>query len=414
MHRAVVGLGYGDEGKGSVVDYLTETHAVGTVVRFNGGAQAGHNVVRPDGRHHTFGAGTFAGARTHLSRFSLVDPFALASESEHLRQLGVTDPLSLITVDRRALLVTPYHQALNRAQEEARGAARHGSCGMGIGTTVAYSLARAYPPLVGDVLARTALHVKLLNLREYVLDLFPHLDLPPVADLLDTYEAFADRVELVHYGFTSHLLNREDVIFEGAQGVLLDEWRGFHPYTTWSTTTFDNVGTLLAEAGQANQVHRIGVLRTYTTRHGAGPFVSEDVQLAARLPDPHNPTGRWQGDFRVGHFDLVAHRYAVEVAGGVDSIALTHLDTAEQEEDWHVVTGYISPAGERVDRIEPTKSLHDLTRQQELTDRMLACEPLVNTGPDDWVRYVEDTFRVPVSVAGYGPTWQDKHVPAYG
>lgn len=101
-------------------------------------------------------------------------------------------------------------------------------------------------------------------------------------------------------------------MFEGAQGVLLDEWHGFHPYTTWSTTTFGNAETLLAEA--AMTATRLGVVRCYLTRHGPGPLVTEDPTL--ELPDPHNGRNEWQGAFRVGHFDAVALRYAIEVAGG--------------------------------------------------------------------------------------------------
>src|ERR687897_1022473 len=102
--RAIIlgGLGYGDEGKGTWTDFLARTEPVHTVVRFNGGAQAGHNVVTPDGRHHTFaqfGSGTLHGVRTHLSRFMMVDPLALAAEAGHLAELGVAAPFELLTVD---------------------------------------------------------------------------------------------------------------------------------------------------------------------------------------------------------------------------------------------------------------------------------------------------------------------------
>src|SRR5687768_225602 len=132
---AVVGLGYGDEGKGTVVDYLTRKHTAHTVVRFNGGAQAAHNVVTPDGKHHTFaqfGSGTLAGARTHLSRFMLVNPLDLFNEARHLESLGIADPLQLVTISPDALVTTPLHVAANLIRELQN---QHGSCGKGIGET---------------------------------------------------------------------------------------------------------------------------------------------------------------------------------------------------------------------------------------------------------------------------------------
>src|ERR1700683_2709429 len=171
-HRIVCGLGFGDEGKGSVTDYLCSQDSADpahAVVRFNGGAQAAHNVVTADGRQHTFaqfGAATFPpGVRTYLSRFALVDPLALAGEAAHLASVGVTDALDLVTVDVDALLTTPDHQAANRARELARGGGRHGSCGMGIGETASYALVHpAEAPRAGDCLAPPVVARKLAAL----------------------------------------------------------------------------------------------------------------------------------------------------------------------------------------------------------------------------------------------------------
>jgi adenylosuccinate synthase len=132
----VAGLGFGDEGKGSIVDALTRKHQADLVVRFSGGAQAAHHVVTDDGREHCFaqfGSGTLAGASTHLSRFMLIDPLALVKEAEHLKQIGVVDPFERLTIDPRAPIITPYHRAMNRLRELSRGRQRHGSCGVGIG-----------------------------------------------------------------------------------------------------------------------------------------------------------------------------------------------------------------------------------------------------------------------------------------
>ncbi|MBL7495309.1 adenylosuccinate synthetase [Frankia sp. CNm7] len=334
-HSMVVDLGFGDAGKGTIVDHLCRVGAaagrpVGAVVRFNGGAQAAHNVVTDDGRHHTFaqfGSGTLAGVPTHLSRHVLVDPLALAAEADHLVALGVADPFAALTTHRDALVITPYHAAANRARESARGDGRHGSCGMGIGETAAYALAHPEDaPRARDCARPARLRRLLAELRDRLTAELGPLPVPPVDDCVAAFGAFARAVRLVDDRYLADLLRAAPVVFEGAQGVLLDEWHGFHPYTTWSTTTFANAEKLLADAGMSGEATRLGVLRTYTTRHGAGPLVTEDAALTAALPDRHNVTGRWQGAFRVGHFDAVAHRYAVDVAGGVDAVALTHLD----------------------------------------------------------------------------------------
>jgi adenylosuccinate synthase len=409
-HPIVVDLGYGDAGKGTVVDWLCATRPVHTVVRFNGGAQAGHNVVLPDGRHHTFaqfGAGALRGSRTHLSRFMVVDPLALAAEADHLAALGAPDPFGGLTVDRAALLATPYHRAANRARELARGADRHGSCGLGVGETMAYALDHPDDaPRIGDCAAPGVLRRKLGRLRDQLAPVLGGSGLaePPVDDCLAAFRAFADRVSIVDGSMLDDVLRAGTVVFEGAQGVLLDEWHGFHPYTTWSTTTFANAEALLTEAGLTGDGYRLGVLRTTTTRHGAGPLVTEDADLTDALAaaEPHNPTNPWQGPFRVGHFDAVAHRYALAVAGGVDGLALTHLDTAECRPELQLCLDY--EGGPALCPGPPG----DLARQERLTAALVKARPgasaLVPGGPDGWVDAVADTLGTPVVLRSHGPT----------
>ncbi|GAA2425214.1 adenylosuccinate synthase [Actinomadura vinacea] len=407
-HLIVVDLGFGDAGKGTVVDWLCARgpEPVHAVVRFNGGAQAAHNVVAPDGRHHTFaqfGSGTFTpGVRTHLSRFMLVDPLALAAEAGHLRALGVDDALDRLTVDGGALLTTPYHRAANRAREAARGTARHGSCGMGIGETVAYSLSHVDAPRAGDCLSPERLRRALTALSDWYREEFPNGEaVPPVDDCVDAFTAFAEHVRIVDGDHLHHLLRTGNVVFEGAQGVLLDEWHGFHPYTTWSTTTFANAETLLEEAG-VGSAFRLGVTRSYATRHGPGPFVTEDPVLTADLPDRHNGAGRWQGAFRVGHLDAVALGYALEVAGGVDGLAVTHLDVAQARGDLRLCVAY-----DGMERI-PVGQAGDLEHQAALTERLLTVRPVYAPLPDDQVTAIEDALDAPVVLRSYGPTADDK------
>jgi adenylosuccinate synthase len=229
--------------------------------------------------------------------------------------------------------------------------------------------------------------------------------------VVEVYAAVADRLHIADEARLEAILRRGGCVFEGAQGVLLDEWRGFHPYTTWSTTTFDNV-TELTGGGFT----RLGVLRCFTTRHGAGPMVTEDPALTAALIDPHNPTGQWQGAFRVGHFDAVAHRYAVEVCGGVDGLALTHLDTATSAPAVRLCLAYTID-GTEVDRLRPGP-FRDLDHQEALTASLLAARPRLDPispgSADGWIAAVERAVGAPVLITSHGPTAAEKRVRVGG
>ena len=419
-HVIVADLGYGDAGKGGIVDWLCHSggrprgggaEPVHTVVRYNGGAQAAHNVVTPDGRWHTFaqfGSGTFTpGVRTFLSRFMMVDPLAMVAEADHLAEQGVPAPFLLVEVDRDALLTTPYHQAVNQARERARGPGRHGSCGMGIGETAAYALqCPADAPRAGDCLAGRDLERKLTLLRDWAVTAATTdgTALPPPPVVADAFRAWAGQVTLAGDGHLARLLRRPGrVVFEGAQGVLLDEWRGFHPYTTWSTTTFENAQMLLDEAGLGDAAIRLGVTRAYQVRHGPGPFVSEDPTL--ELPEAHNRTGRWQGPVRAGPLDAVALRYAVEACGGIDAIALTHLDTARAHAgELRACQAYqVGPRGPITCLV--TGPPRDLAYQERLTAMLLSARPVFSAPVPwpDWPGLVAEIAGVPVAVRSAGP-----------
>lgn len=415
-HVIVVDLGFGDAGKGTIVDWLCRDGERSAVVRFNGGAQAAHNVVTDDGRHHTFaqfGAGTFVpGVPTHLAHSVLVDPFALAREAEHLESIGVGDVFDRLTIDERALITTPWHRAANHARELARGGDRHGSCGMGIGETARYALAHPDDaPTVGDCRHPRTLRRKLRAMRDRlgtpdrapdgVASVRGIVDPPDVDDVMEVLGMFTDTVHIVDGGHVGGLLERGPVVFEGAQGVLLDEWAGFHPYTTWSTTTTANALSILVEHG--HRATRLGVVRTYTTRHGAGPLPTEDDSLASLLPEHHNGTGPWQGAFRVGHFDAVAHRYALAATGGVDALAVTHVDAVNTGAG--ICDEYLTEAGAPWAPVPPDG--HDLDRQARLADTLTSITPVIRDAPEtgtEWLDEVSGLLKVPVAVASYGPT----------
>ncbi|MEM9695891.1 MAG: adenylosuccinate synthetase, partial [Myxococcota bacterium] len=307
----VVDLGFGDAGKGTTVDWLARDRPVHTVIRFNGGAQAGHNVVTPDGRHHCFaqlGAGSFMpGVDTYLSSTVVVHPTALLLEAERFGG-GVLDS---VHISPHALLTTPVHQVLCRLREMVRGETAHGTTGVGVGETMRVSLERPELALrIADLRDPRRLHRRLDRLREYGRALASELTAPARPEHHGRMVAEASCLEddafwrrwlkravrlvtrIAPEGYESELLSRPgDIVFEGAQGVLLDEWRGFHPHTTWSTCTSAHADEMLR--AYDGEVTRWGVLRSYATRHGQGPFPTE-CDACSRLSEPHNGASGWQ------------------------------------------------------------------------------------------------------------------------
>ncbi len=444
----VTDLGYGDAGKGSVVDWLARTRGARLVVRHNGGPQAAHNVVTSSGQHHTFhqfGAGALVGAPTHLSRFMRVDPLELAKEAAALAALGVADPWAMLTADRAALVVAPYQRAANRLRELARGPGAHGTCGAGVGEAVSDSL--EHPDLalrIADLARPRVALRKLEALRELkraqLADAVDGLRGNPraVPELRTLDDPGLSMTVVEFYSWLSGVLRVVDgnylgsamaaaghTVFEGAHGVLLDERFGFHPHTTWSTCTPENAFRLLADADFSGEVVSLGLVRAYATRHGAGPLVTEDAKLSARLPDAHNGGGGWQGAFRAGWFDAVAARYAVAVSGDgmVDELVVTCADRLYGEVDVPVCTGYRFHGypGGPMRRITPPPVSSDLDCQATLTADMFAAEPCYSVpvpgvfGPDtvrSYCQSIGDMVGLPVGLVSLGPTAEDKVLPA--
>lgn len=433
-----VDLGFGDAGKGSVVDFLARAYGAHTVVRYNGGAQAAHRVVAagPGGPvEHVFsqfGSGALAGAGTHLSRFMLLDPPAMLAEAAHLAAIGAPDALARTSIDAGALVVTPFGRAVNRLRELARGDGRHGSCGMGIGETVVDNLRHGARVLhAGDLRDPAVVERKLRFLHKVALaklaELRPSLpdspavegELEPLRDpaclewMVEQCAELARRAQIVGGEHLGTLLRRPGaVVFEGAQGALLDEWRGFHPYTTWSTTTLANADLLLAKAGYAGPTTRIGITRAYATRHGPGPLPSEDAALTLALPDARNVANPWQQGFRVGWLDLVLLRYALAIVGRLDYLALTCLDRAATLPELLLCARYLHD-GERVERL-PVAPAPSLEHQERLTRLLLSCRPELErlAGPEALPELLERTLGVPVGLCSAGPTAADKELLA--
>ena len=405
---AVCGLGYGDEGKGAIVDTLARSLSpASVVVRFNGGGQAAHNVY-PQHSHHTFsqlGSGSFQGCHTHLSKDFLFNPVTFLKEVAEWKKQG---PVPRVTIDPMAKIVTPYHMAANAAREDARGTGRHGSCAQGIGETMTDSLEdyalngqRGQYTMRAGVLEIPDTWVQLLSYWRGQKAADIQLLNQPVPSEIFSYRAymnyvrdFAEVLDYVEIKPDRDVYNYyHNIIFEGAQGVLLDEDFGFHPHTTWSHSTLHNITRIDCERNM-DIAEKIGVTRTYMTRHGAGPFVTEDP--AVDFPEPNNGTGTYQGAFRKGHLDLVALKYAILVSG-VNSLAVNHLDYLMGRGRVKVCVGY-----DNMDEI-PVIAPDEFGQREKLTRMLFQAKPIYDEWPARaFLSRLEHETGLPVRYIGWG------------
>jgi len=448
---SVAGLLFGDEGKGSTVDYLVRRFGLQYVIRYNGGSQPGHNVEAGDIHHcfSQFGSGTLVpGVKTILSRYMLVNPINLDVENEVLKSKGITDAIERLIIDAQCPIITPINVIINRMYEIARGAKRHGSCGKGIGQTASdLKIFGQNVLFAGDFSDKKTTRQKLdffwhmrLDLAEQLtkqnpgmerlsiyLDDLSRMDMQM---LTDSYYDFSSRAKIVDEEVILKIIADGGVVFEGAQGVLLDQTHGFYPHTTWSDITFRNADDLISRSGFTGEVEKIGVLRAYATRHGAGPFVTEDDSLSEWIKPCHNKTNDWQGRFRVGWFDCVAASYALKLVGKVDSIALTNIDRLYGLDQIKVCRAYQLGARDEASNyfdLWPDGRIFGINvlpgpdvRQTQL---LAQCEPeyfshpgFASDGPNnrewhDYVHYLQNQLSVPIKIVSFGPKASDKFDP---
>jgi hypothetical protein len=210
----------------------------------------------------------------------------------------------------------------------------------------------------------------------------------------------------VPLAFQSTMPDYFTAIFEGAQGVLLDEWRGFHPYTTWSTVTAHHALAMVEESG-ADEVCMLGITRAYMTRHGAGPLPTSDFELDAKLADPGNPTNAWQGTIHRGWLDLVLLRYAVASAGGpLDGLVVNNVDDLAKLSP-KMCVGYRCDSDSEVETL-PVSPIPSLAAQEKLTAMLERATPVYeNIAAAELSEALADEIA-PLAITGAGPSWQDK------
>lgn len=415
----VVGAQWGDEGKGKIVDWLS--HRADVVVRFQGGHNAGHTLVI-DGVEFKLSllpSGIVrSGKLSVIGNGVVVDPAALLKEISALREKGVAVSPENLVLAENAALILPVHQALDRAFEAARGGTPIGTTGRGIGPAYEDKVARRalrvcdlrHPELVREKLDAMMVHHNALlkglgaeavapqTLYDGVMALAPEIlsYAAPVWQMLDTARRAGKKI-----------------LFEGAQGVMLDIDHGTYPFVTSSNTVAAQAASGSGMGPQAAG-YVLGIAKAYTTRVGTGPFPTElfdetGETIGARGKEFGTVTGRKR---RCGWFDAVMVRQAVAV-GGIDGIALTKLDVLDGFEELKICTGY-ELNGERLDRFPASpvdqaavRPVYETVRGWSDSTRGARSWADLPSRAVKYVRHIEELIGAPVTLLSTSPERED-------
>src|SRR3954449_4310024 len=411
----IVGAQWGDEGKGKVVDLLAEQAEL--VIRFQGGNNAGHTIVR-DGetfKFHLIPSGIlYPGKLCAIGNGVVVDPKVLTEEILELSRRRID--LSGLRISANAHLIMPYHKLLDHAGEAQLGKLQIGTTRRGIGPCYADKAARLgirMQDLLDEKILRkkiyTALEPKRLMLRPFAKD--PELDLHAMTE---EYRILGHRLE-PYIADTPPIAWRaldqgNLVLFEGAQGALLDIDHGPYPFVTSSNTV---AGAACAGAGVGpRSIDEVwGIAKAYATRVGAGPFPSElDDEVGERIREAGGEYGTTTGrPRRCGWIDLVALRYASRI-NGLTGLVVTKLDVLTGQERLCVCTKYRGAEGAEFERFPYHQSvLHRVTPiYEELpgwSEDITECrtEADLPEAAREYLEYIADFIGVPIGLVGVGP-----------
>jgi len=416
MNICVVGLQWGDEGKGKIVDILAENSDI--VVRYGGGSNAGHTVVIGDERFalHLLPSGSVRpNVVCVIANAVVVDPEVLIQEIDGLALRGISLDGRLF-ISENAHVVLDYHKREDQLREESLGKQKIGTTIRGIGPCYADKVGRSYAIRMSDFRNLDQLNEKLRTILEYKNKLFSALygaqpmSLDVIAANCKTYTQrlvpfVTDTTELLHEAIGAG----KSVLFEGAQGSLLDLDHGTFPYVTSSNCS--SLGLPSGCGVPARMVDKyVGVVKAYTTRVGAGPFPTEqDNETGQYIRERGHEYGTTTGrPRRCGWFDAVAAAYSIKI-GSVDSVALLHLDTLTGLKELNICKAYeidgkqttFFPAN--IDRLAKARPIYErLPGWQEELGEAKTFEDLP-VAARSYLRRIEQVIGKPVEMIGVGP-----------
>ena len=342
----VVGTQWGDEGKGKIVDWLTDRSE--GVVRFQGGHNAGHTLVINGKKTvlHLIPSGILRDkVACYIGNGVVISPEALLQEMDTLKAAGV-DVAGRLKISEACPLILPYHVALDRAREAAKGAGKIGTTGRGIGPAYEDKVARRAIRLQ-DLFHRERFAAKLgevLDFHNFVLKNYFRADIVSFQKTLDDTMAYAERIKPMVADVPRLLYEAQqagkNLLFEGAQGTLLDVDHGTYPFVT-SSNCVAGAAAPGAGIGPQSLHYVLGITKAYTTRVGSGPFPTElddDIgrQIATRGNEVGATTGRPR---RCGWFDAAALKRSIQI-NGVSGLCVTKLDVLDGMESVQIGIGY--------------------------------------------------------------------------
>ncbi len=409
----VIGAQWGDEGKGKITDLLSRSADV--VVRYQGGVNAGHTIVVQGQtfKLHLIPSGIlYPKTECIIGCGTVIDPQVLIKELEQLEELNISTANLLIS--QTAHVTMPYHRMIDKASEEVRGNHKIGTTGRGIGPTYADKSERIGIRML-DLMDTDGLREQLkwtINYKNTILEKL--YNLPPLnpEEVIEEYLGYAERLRpfVVDTSLKIYdaVLRRRNILFEGAQGTLLDLDHGTYPYVTSSNPVAG--GACVGSGLGPTMIDRvIGVSKAYTTRVGEGPFPTElnggigDL-LGDRGAEFGTTTGRKR---RCGWFDAVIGRYAVRI-NGMDCMALTKLDVLDELEEINVCVAY-EIDGERCEHFPTSARLFARCRPiyktvpgwQVSTSHCRTLEELPQKALD-YLKFLAELMEVPIAIVSLG------------
>jgi adenylosuccinate synthase len=410
----VIGAQWGDEGKGKITDLLSKSADV--VVRYQGGVNAGHTVVVEGEtfKLHLIPSGIlYPGTDCIIGCGTVIDPQILLGELDQLEALKI--PLGNLWISQTAHVTMPYHRLLDTATETSRGDRKIGTTGRGIGPTYADKSERT-GIRVQDLMDEELLKDKLawtIDYKNIILDKLYNLSPLDPKSVISEYLTYAERLR-PHVIDTSlkiydAIKRRRNILFEGAQGTLLDLDHGTYPYVTSSNPVAG--GACVGTGVGPTAIDRvIGVAKAYTTRVGEGPFPTElHGQLGESLCDRGAEFGTTTGrQRRCGWFDGVIGRYAVRI-NGLDCLAITKLDVLDEMDEIQVCIAY-EIEGER--REDFPSSAHDFAHCQPVYQTLPGwkqstadCRTLEDLpkAAQSYLAFLAEYMEVPIAIVSVGP-----------